>query len=705
MKAKKFAIAISCLLAMVLLITGCKKEKDENIVSDIPSYIELSELNGYTIIRGANEDKDTVLSISDFYWSLKNDYNLDVSLALDEETPVGDKEIIIGSTNRREDKNHRYADFSVEYVDGKILISSGSADGIKAATNWLRSECISDGKLYLDKMPYEYNATYAMEELKICGIPLKDFSVADTDGDADNELYKWIGERAGIRQKSESGYVIKVDGDYSLYLNEVCIKLAEKELILSASACLGDMSTVTKYFKESIDMANNGEINFNGESKTVDLPKAADSIKDIRETKGQSKVVTAVTDKDPLSYRVGDSVVFSCTLYADETVASCPKFSWSASTDDGKSYSGKEDGAHGKLVVKIPATGTGIVRLKVLALDEKGYLISEVEQSTSFKEPAVFSAIVNSNDIVAKAAEPTDFDAFWNTQLSKLDGVAPDVISMTKVNAPKKIQYLDGTTSKVSFDIYSVKIKAPEECGFVSAYLTVPQNAVASSLGITVVFNGYGVSDPTPAVSADYMVLTVSTHSVELGREDSYYGGLSSGELKNYGFNNNESRDTCYFRTMIMRDLQAVRFIKAYGGSQGVVVDGSNKALGLWNGTLRLYGASQGAYQGIAVAAFDKDVTDAQWSIPWMCDVKGTKSEFRPAYTDALRYFDTVFFGKRIESDVNVTITAGLGDYVCPPSGVIALFNQMGGKVHLSFKQGMTHGFTPNNASTTTYKK
>ena len=88
-----------------------------------------------------------------------------------------------------------------------------------------------------------------------------------------------------------------------------------------------------------------------------------------------------------------------------------------------------------------------------------------------------------------------------------------------------------------------------------------------------------------------------------------------------------------------------------------------------------------------------------------MCDVGGTTSEFRPAYTDALRYYDSTFFGKRIDSDVSITITAGLGDYICPPSGIVALFNQMGGSITMYMKQGMLHGYTPEIAHTTVYRK
>jgi cephalosporin-C deacetylase-like acetyl esterase len=337
-----------------------------------------------------------------------------------------------------------------------------------------------------------------------------------------------------------------------------------------------------------------------------------------------------------------------------------------------------------------------VVRLKVLVKDENGALISEIKQDLSY------SVVVNADEVTTHKQEPSDFDAFWAAQVAKVTAVSPDVISMEKVSSPAGIQCLDGAVANASaHDFYRVKIKTPDECGYAVGYLTIPKNAKPNSLGITVVFNGYGVSDLSPYISPSNIVLNVCAHSIELGRESGYYKNL----LANYGFTGNENRDTSYFRTMIMRDLQAVRFIKAYAGTEGVNINGAKSSLGIWNGKLKLYGESQGAFQGIAVAALDKDVTDAYWYIPWMCDVGGTASEFRPKYTDALRYYDTVFFSKRIDDKVNITLTAGLGDYICPPSGVVALFNEMGGHVTMYFKQGMTHGFTPDGAATTIYQK
>ena len=159
MKKRSLLVLSIILAATVMLAIGCKKATEENGGGEAepPEFIELSELNGYKIVRGEQEDKDTKLALADFRLNLKNQYGLDVALVVDVEAPESDKEILIGRTNRGDGVNHRYSDYSVEYKDNKILINGGSAEAISAAIDWFCNECISDGKLYVGMMPYEYS--------------------------------------------------------------------------------------------------------------------------------------------------------------------------------------------------------------------------------------------------------------------------------------------------------------------------------------------------------------------------------------------------------------------------------------------------------------------------------------------------------------------------------------------------------------------
>lgn len=692
------------LCSAMLLTTGCLRQREKETSGSHemqnPEYILLSELEQYRILRGEDADEATIEAAS-YLFSLLKEQGIDVDFDTDylqknEEIPEFAREILVGKTNRGELQNLRYSDFSVTYLNGRIQLDGGSAEALKDAAEWLSSACVSDGKLWLNQLPYSHSGDYPLEDVRVFGVAIKEFSVEACEGDADERLLKWIGSRMGVRRQSENGYVMKLVADKTLDLNEVNVELAGKELRLCASAYLGDLNVVVDYFLNAVKTRSGDELYLPGRDR-VELPEPTVPLKDVREVSAQTKLVYAETDKDPLSYEVGDDAVFACTLYADSEVVSCPQFTWNALTHDGQVYMGESDGSHGKIIVKIPATSTGNIRLMVYAKDEYGAKISDVKQSE-------FSVVVNAASITTKKEEPADFDAFWAEQVAKVKAVSPDVISMEKVTSPTEIQCMDGAVAGTSgHDFYRVKVQTPSECGYAIGYLTVPKKV--SSVGITVVFNGYGVGDLSPYISPSRIVLNVCAHSYELGQSSDYYSALSKGSLANYGFTNTNNRDTVYFRTMIMRDLQMVRFIKAYAGTEGVLINGVKSSLNVWNGKLNLYGGSQGAFQGIAVAALDHDVTDAYWYIPWMCDIGGSRSEFRPTYTAALGYYDTVFFGKRVSSNVNVTLTAGLADYICPPSGVVALYNALNANVVMYFKQGMTHGFTPENPSTAIYQK
>lgn len=390
-------------------------------------------------------------------------------------------------------------------------------------------------------------------------------------------------------------------------------------------------------------------------------------------------------ERSPISYAVGDEIAFWISFWADDEIISCPKLSWTAYTDDGKQYSGSGSGATGQLEVCIPATGTGFVRVKCSAMNEWDQLLSGVDQENMFG----FGVEVAS--IGTGWTEPSDFDLFWAGQIASLDGVSPDLLS------------LDRLSPVSGFEVYRLKIACPEDCGFAAAYITYPQGAKPGSLPIRMCYDGYGVTDPyanrAPYCVTGQIAVTPFAHSMELGHQADYYSSLS-----NYGFTENDRMETCYFRGMILRDLQVLRFAKLYFGAEGVL-DGNGESVAgqnLWNGELSVSGGSQGAFRALAAAALDHDVTFVDVSIPWMCDIEGQSTEsdamgsyFRPQYTSVLAYFDSISFAKRIPGTARVTISMGLGDYVCPPSGVFTLYNQLECPVTMTVVQGKKHDYVP----------
>ncbi len=412
---------------------------------------------------------------------------------------------------------------------------------------------------------------------------------------------------------------------------------------------------------------------------------------DIETVQAKNKSLVGQTDKDAISYQVGESITFTIRLDADGKTASCPQFKYVLGADDGRAA--KEayaDGKTGVLTLTTKLDVPGFVHLQVTVCDKDGKPIEGVGKFDG-------GAAVGISDVRKKKAEPADFDAFWKSQLEKLDGTVPELLEAKEVESPN-----------ASYTVYAVKIRFCEDNtwgNYVSGYLSVPKNAKPGSLSLYVTFNGYGVADATKECVSGRATLNIAAHSLELGKPSWYYTQLESGKLKDYGFKAeyNATRETVYFREMILRDVQGVRFMKRYFDSDGSDV----RFKGLWNEkkTLILSGGSQGGFQCAAVAALDSDVTQATLYIPWLCDIGGCgtdgrqKSTFMPAYTEALEYYDSVNFAKRITCSVYIE-SAGLGDYVATPSGITSFYNNLTSCTYkrIVYRQNFVHAGSLGNS-------
>ena len=167
---------------------------------------------------------------------------------------------------------------------------------------------------------------------------------------------------------------------------------------------------------------------------------------------------------------------------------------------------------------------------------------------------------------------------------------------------------------------------------------------------------------------------------------------------KAYAFDPEQNKDpeTCFFNGMVMRVLRAMEYLKT---------------LPEWDGkNLTAQGVSQGGLQTIWAAALDQDVTIAKPSVPWCCDLAGTEKakrlsgDWRLEYVPALDYYDAVFMAKRI-TKADVTITrAALGDYICPPSGLMICYKNLSTpKKTIRWVQGSNHGFIPEKSDVITW--
>lgn len=382
---------------------------------------------------------------------------------------------------------------------------------------------------------------------------------------------------------------------------------------------------------------------------------------------------TCATDKPAIAYQPGEKMVFSVQLLADGKAVAGRKLVWSRRGDDKKTDKGEAVSADGQPLTITTATDQpGFVHVVVSVVGDDG---KPYRNAKNQEVKGEFGAAVQPGKL-AGVPEPADFDAFWERQKAKLKTV-PVTAEQVKVEGKK-----DG------FEVFTVAIACPGGKP-VSGYLTRPVGAAPKSLVAQINFMGYGVNSANPDCRAGAIMLSINAHGIENGKDAAFYEALKNGALRGYAFDKTENADPekAYFNGMALRVMRGLEFLKQQPE---------------WNGKdLAANGGSQGGLQAIWAAGLDPQVTFCGAWKPWCCDLGGVTlgrvGGWRPEWAAGLGYYDTINHAKRIRCPV--TITSGLGDYVCPPSGISVLYNSIPGKREITYVQGSTHGYDPPGAA------
>ncbi len=387
----------------------------------------------------------------------------------------------------------------------------------------------------------------------------------------------------------------------------------------------------------------------------------------------QSLSFFGTTDKDPLSYQPGEEMVFSIQVLEKGKAVSGVKFNWTRTGDDGQQINGSAiSDAKKPVQIKTKIIVPGFVYIFAKAVDANGKPIPRVPTPKYCKNVEFYGGAGVLLDQIQGAPEPADFDAYWAKQKSRLAKV-PMKVQQTEVNS--------GFNDVVCYDVKIDCIGAP-----VSGYLCKPKKAEAKTLPATVYFHGYGYSgaNKQPLAGKKGIAFDINAHGYLNGQPQEYYDNLAKTTLRGYGFNKEENQkpETAYFNGMMLRVIRALEYVKS---------------LPEWDGkNLTVIGGSQGGFQCISAAGLDSDVTVCKASVAWCLDLSGPNKMkrlpgWRPEWTEALGYFDPCNHAKRYRG--TMLLTAGLGDYVCPPSGQVVLYNNLKCPKELIFNQGCTHGY------------
>ena len=379
--------------------------------------------------------------------------------------------------------------------------------------------------------------------------------------------------------------------------------------------------------------------------------------------------LTGTTDKNPVSYRPTETIVFTLTPNGGDLVR------WERTGDDGKTEKGEEK-ADTPVVVKTALDRPGFVRLVAELIDTSGKAVARFDGGAG----------VSVDAIRPDKPEPDDFDAFWTRHKETLAKVPMDVATCREV-----------ASGRADVKLYEVSIPCagPRPS---TGFLSIPANP--GKYPARVHFHGYNASwlpdahnTPKPAtLSADNLILLLSAHGYEFNRDEAYYTALRKASGSNghdYAFDpvQNSDPEQAYFCGMTYRVMRGLEYLKSRPE---------------WDGkTLIVEGGSQGALQSIWAAALVPGVTECRPFIPWNCNMGGPASgrahgDWHIPWVPALGYYDAANMARRIPKSCRVTITwAGLGDYICPPSGVMAFYNNLTCPKRITWVQGATHFYYP----------
>ena len=375
-----------------------------------------------------------------------------------------------------------------------------------------------------------------------------------------------------------------------------------------------------------------------------------------------AKYFTCVTNKNPLEYTCGEKIVFTVNARSNRLDTGCRFVKWELATDDGKTDGGFSACWSGHpLVIETSLDKPGFAKLTCTAYSDNFAPVSDFEVLNA-------SAGAEVEKLEYLDTVPDDFDDYWADMKNTVDNFTPEITWQQEVTT--------GVPEGVK--CYDIRISTPDGRP-VSGYLSVP--TAEGDYPIKVTLLGYSVvgawteHDPN-AISACFNAHGIENHlcytEVALKYND---------ELSGYGFNKeeNSSNMTTYWRGMMLRDLVGIKYLKS---------------LPQWDGkNLAVSGGSQGAFQSTVMASVDPDVSFLNIQVPWFCNLRAEEFGFvkgwRPEFAEGLRYFDTVAHAKRVKCPVKMRI--GLGDYTCPPSTTMTLYNSFNCEKTVDVVQALPH--------------
>ena len=275
----------------------------------------------------------------------------------------------------------------------------------------------------------------------------------------------------------------------------------------------------------------------------------------------------------------------------------------------------------------------------------------------------LLGAAVAPTHIKPAGPRPRDFDAFWATEIRRLDSVPAEPVLTPGESGRPGVEYFTVRMNNVGGAHVYAQLAKPAGPGPFPALLIYQYASPPYPLQKAWV---------TDRAAEGWLVLNVEPHDVPSDMPQAFYDALPT-IIKHYNTINQGNRDDNYFLGMYLGDYRGSEYLA--GRSD-------------WDGkTLVVTGISMGGQQSFAVAGLQPKVTGLVVYVPAGSDVFGPLHGRaqgypfwdlkRPEVRRTAPYFDPSNFAPRIRA--RALVAMGFIDELCPPTGAWATFNLLHG--------------------------
>ena len=317
---------------------------------------------------------------------------------------------------------------------------------------------------------------------------------------------------------------------------------------------------------------------------------------------------------------------------------------------------------------KVTTDSKGISTIKVPAL-QPGFIY--VRAGAKGIRSNICGIAVEPEKIQPGAAEPADFEAYWQGIKAKWDAT------------PMKAELTPCETKNKNISAFRVKLDMGGKGKDAYGAFSFPKGAKPKSLPAYLYVFGAGtdwvfVNEKLTMQDGGWLLFALNTMPAPNYEKNGML--INKRVNKNapyagYQFWGQLDRDKIFFNAMYQRVYRALQFLKSRPE---------------WDGRILVVrGNSQGGGQTLAAAGLDPQVSCIVAFVPAMCNHHGTEAggisgwphyyrtgnyrKNKAAVLKAASYIDAVNFARRIKADTY--ITTGYIDMTCPSESVYAAFN------------------------------